>query len=116
MSQPSIALNLFAAGASSDITWEPFRDGVAIHRIYGDGVAGPAAAFLRYCPGASVPRHEHQGYEHIFVISGSQEDESGVYGAGTLVVNPPGSRHAVVSKEGCLVLVVWERPITVLGG
>jgi hypothetical protein len=26
-------------------------------------------------------------------------------------VNPPGSRHAVESAEGCLVMVVWERPI-----
>jgi hypothetical protein len=27
-----------------DYAWEPFRDGVDIFRIYGDGVSGPAAA------------------------------------------------------------------------
>ena len=29
----------------------------------------------------------------------------------TLVINPPGSRHRVVSDDGCLVLVIWEQPV-----
>ncbi|MBM3223704.1 MAG: isochorismatase family protein [Candidatus Tectomicrobia bacterium] len=91
--------------------WEPFRDGIDISPLYGDQQVGPAAALLRYRPGASLPLHHHAGYEHVFVLAGSQTDHNGVYGAGTLVINPPGSRHRVVSTDGCLVLVIWEKPV-----
>ncbi|MDP9150149.1 MAG: cupin domain-containing protein [Myxococcota bacterium] len=96
------------------IVWTPWRKGIDICRIYGDGRVGPAAAFLRYAPHAEVPLHEHDGHEHIFVLSGMQEDESGTYPAGTMIVNPPGSRHRVRSPEGCTVLVLWEQPIVFL--
>jgi anti-sigma factor ChrR (cupin superfamily) len=91
--------------------WEPFRAGIDISRLYGDGQHGPAAALLRYQPGASVPLHRHTGYEHVVVLAGSQTDHNGVHGAGTLVINPPGSQHRVVSDYGCLVLVIWEKPV-----
>lgn len=91
--------------------WRPFRPGVEIHSIYERGADGPAAAFLRYAPGAEVPRHRHVGFEHIYVLVGSQEDERGRYRAGTLLVNPPGTSHSVRSPEGCVVLAIWERPV-----
>lgn len=97
------------------IAWEPFRDGVRVHWLYRTAPDGPAAAFLRYEPGAAVPTHLHAGYEHITVLAGSQSDARGTYPAGSLVINPPGTRHAVASAEGCLVLIVWERPV-VIGG
>jgi anti-sigma factor ChrR (cupin superfamily) len=100
-------LNVLAAG---HVKWTPWRKGVEICRLYGDGKSGPAAALLRYAPNAVVPLHEHDGYEHVFVLAGAQEDESGAYLAGTMVVNTPGSRHTVRSPEGCTVLIVWERP------
>jgi anti-sigma factor ChrR (cupin superfamily) len=93
-----------------------FRPGVDIRVLYGTPGRGAAAAFLRYEPGARVPAHEHLGYELVHVLSGSQSDERGTHRAGTLIVNPPGSRHAVESAEGCLVLVVWERPIEFVSG
>ncbi len=98
----------------SGIVWTPWREGIDIFRIYGDGRTGPAAALLRYAPNAEVPLHEHDGHEHIFVLSGFQEDEAGVYRAGTMIVNPPGSRHRVRAPEGCTVLVIWEQPIIFL--
>lgn len=94
-----------------DLHWEPFRDGIAISRLYGDGTEGPAAAFLRYEPAATVPWHRHTGYEHVFVLAGSQTDQHGVHREGTLVINPPGSQHTVGSEHGCLVLVLWEKPV-----
>jgi anti-sigma factor ChrR (cupin superfamily) len=68
---------------------------------------------LRYQPGARVPSHTHLGVEHIFVVQGSQEDESGHYPAGTLLISPTGSRHQVASAEGCIVLAVWSEGIQV---
>lgn len=97
--------------AEPAVPWEPFRAGIEISRLYGDGNAGPAAALLRYQPGASVPWHRHTGYEHVLILQGAQTDLNGVHQAGTLVINPPGSRHTVLSEQGCLALVIWEKPV-----
>jgi anti-sigma factor ChrR (cupin superfamily) len=110
----SFAIDLGAI-LDKPIAWTRFYDGIDIYRIYGDGRSGPSAALLRYAPNACLPPHEHDGYEHIFVLSGSQNDESGAYAAGTMMVNPPGSRHTVRAPEGCLVLALWERPVILLG-
>ncbi len=64
------------------IPWQPFRDGVEIYRLYGDGVSGPTAALLRYKAEGIVPLHEHTGYEHILVLSGSQRDQNGTANCG----------------------------------
>jgi anti-sigma factor ChrR (cupin superfamily) len=91
--------------------WAPFREGIEILRLHGDGVQGPAAALLRYQPGARVPMHIHQGYEHVLVLTGSQRDEHGRYGPGTWLVHAPGTRHSVVSDDGCVVAVFWAEPV-----
>jgi anti-sigma factor ChrR (cupin superfamily) len=91
--------------------WQPFREGIEIHRLYGDD-SGAAAALLRYQPGASVPGHNHEGFEHVLVLSGSQTDSNGEHMSGTLVINPPGTGHSVVSEGGCIVLAIWEKPIS----
>ena len=96
---------------ASAIPWQPFRDGVEIYRLYGDGVSGPTAALLRYKGEAMVPLHEHVGYEHILVLSGSQRDQNGTATAGTLTINAPGTRHRVVSEAGCIVLAIYEKPV-----
>lgn len=93
------------------LQWQTFRQGVQICRLQGDPAQAPAAALLRYEPGATVPRHTHVGWEYIVVLSGSQEDDNGEYEAGTLKVNPPGSSHDVSSANGCLVLAIWERSV-----
>lgn len=98
------------------LRFEPFREGIQIHRLYGDGREGPAAAILKYAPGGMAPLHEHTGYEHILMLDGSQEDEQGRYGPGAFVVNPPGSRHSVRSPEGCVALLIWERPVRFIEG
>ena len=93
------------------IDWKPFRRGVAIHRLYGDGAAGPSAVLLRFEPGGEVPSHEHIGFEHILVLSGSQVDQTGLANAGTLIVNPPGTHHSIASDAGCIVLAIYEKPV-----
>jgi anti-sigma factor ChrR (cupin superfamily) len=113
MAQAIILKQLFDIQEDADrYPWQPFREGVEIHRLYGDGVSGAAAALLRYQPGATVPGHNHGGFEHILVLSGSQTDSNGEHGAGTLVINPPGTGHSVVSDGGCIVLAIWEKPIS----
>ena len=110
----SVDLAGIAAG-SVEVPWKPWRAGVEIHQLYAED-GGSAAALLRYEPGASIPAHEHGGYEHIFVVAGSQTDPRGTHRAGAMVINPPGTQHLVRAPEGCIVLVIWERPVVFLGG
>jgi anti-sigma factor ChrR (cupin superfamily) len=98
----------------SKLAWQPFQEGVDIFRLYGDGKQGPTAALLRFQPGARVPLHEHQGFEHIFVLSGSQVDENSRSETGMLIINPPGTSHSILSENGCIVLAIYEKPVRFL--
>ena len=91
-------------------------DGVEIYRLYGDGQTGPTAALLRFQKAGQVPLHEHAGYEHIIVLTGSQRDQKGAAEAGTLIINPPGTRHSVVGEAGCIVLAIYEKPVQFVAG
>jgi anti-sigma factor ChrR (cupin superfamily) len=105
-------LNL--ASEADRIPWQPFRPKVEIYRLYGDGLTGPSAALIRFQPGGKVARHTHEGFEHIFVLSGSQVDDHGSSSAGTLQVNPPGTTHSISSPSGCMVLAIYEKPVRFL--
>jgi len=107
MPNPLVFTDIINGGWES-LTFEPFREGIEIcHLVTGE----PAVALLRYQPGATVPRHQHSGLETILVLQGSQRDEFGTYGVGTLVINQVGSRHAVAADDGCVVLVQWAKPV-----
>ena len=93
---------------------KPFQPGVDIYRLYGDGISGPTAALLRFRAGGRVPLHEHTGFEHIFVLSGSQVDENSRAETGMLIINPPGTSHSILSEAGCIVLAIYEKPVKFL--
>ncbi len=92
------------------LKFQDLRAGVEIHVLH-ETPDGARAAILRYAAGAEVPSHRHEGYEYIYVLEGAQSDERGSYGAGSFVVNEPGSTHRVSSKSGCTVLILWLRPV-----
>lgn len=94
--------------------WRKLHEGVFISEIYSAGGDGPMAALLHYLPGAAVPEHLHNGYEHILVLSGEQRDPFHCYPAGTLAIQPPGHAHDVVSPAGCVALAIWARPVSLL--
>jgi anti-sigma factor ChrR (cupin superfamily) len=93
------------------IGWQPFRPGVTAHWLYKEGDGGPRAVLLRYEPGARVAVHEHVGYEHVLVLAGDQYDEEGSYAAGSLIINPPGTRHSPGSQGGCIALLIYEKAV-----
>jgi anti-sigma factor ChrR (cupin superfamily) len=94
-------------------TFVPFRAGVHRAVVY-EHPSGASMAYLRYEPGAAVPRHRHAGFEHILVLEGEQADDDGTYPAGTLLVHAPGTEHRVWSVAGCLVLAIWAEPVLFL--
>lgn len=78
-------------------------DRLMLDRI-GDEVAR-ATSIVRYAPGSSFAEHSHEKGEEFLVLEGIFSDESGDYPAGTYVRNPPGTRHAPHSDDGCRILV-----------
>ena len=115
--------NLFTGEPGStfgkeEIDFQPLttdgRSGDEIHRLYSTvetGPTGPAAAIVRYLPGATAKPHRHGGYELIHVLSGELETDDGVYPENSVLVMPPDSVHAPRSPHGCVALVVWEQPV-----
>jgi anti-sigma factor ChrR (cupin superfamily) len=93
----------------SALDFEPFRKGIDAFWLHRDPHGGPAAAVLRYRPGARLPRHRHTGWERVIMLSGSQADGQGVLRAGGVALNAPGTEHQVSSEEGCIALLIWER-------
>ena len=93
------------------VPWQAFRAGVEMLPLYGEADQGCSSALLRYQPGAKIPKHLHVGMEFLLILRGSQRDERGHYQAGTYLINPASSSHAIVSEEGCVVLAVWEKPV-----
>lgn len=67
--------------------------------------AGRATSIVRYAPGSSFSSHTHGGGEEYFVLEGTFSDQSGDYGEGYYVRNPPGSSHAPHSEKGCTIFV-----------
>jgi len=95
------------------LRFQDLREGVEIHVLH-EAPDGAKVAILRYRPGAHVPAHRHEGYEYIYVLEGEQSDERGSYSAGSFVINEPGVSHRVQSKTGCVVLIIWQRPVVFL--
>ena len=97
-----------------EIPWQPFVNGAEIHRLYGDGKAGPTAVLIRFREETQVPVHLHEGYEHIFILAGEQRDQNAIRNRGVFTINPPGTVHGVFSKAGTIVLVIYEKPVVFL--
>ena len=70
----------------------------------GDEVAR-ATTIVRYAPGSRFTAHTHGGGEEFVVLDGVFQDEYGDYPAGAYVRNPPASRHAPGSAQGCIIFV-----------
>ncbi|WP_434362285.1 cupin domain-containing protein [Parasalinivibrio latis] len=67
--------------------------------------SGHVTSIVEYLPGTAFPEHIHPMGEEILVLDGVFSDETGDYGKGTYIRNPPGSRHSPFSKYGCIIFV-----------
>lgn len=99
-----------------ELRFEPLlsegRVNAEVHRLYTvEQTGGPAAALVRYLPGAKAQPHRHTGYELIYVLSGELQTDEGTFPADSLLVMSPESVHGPRSEHGCLALAVWEQPV-----
>lgn len=69
------------------------------------GEVARATSIVRYAPGGRFSPHVHEKGEEYLVLSGVFSDESGDFAQGTYVRNPPGSRHAPFTRDGCVIFV-----------
>lgn len=98
-----------------DLPWRPWvengRDGVDMVPLFGGDPNGAAALLLRFRPGAHGDFHKHGGAELMFVLDGVLEDDKGGYfPKGSVVVESEDSIHQALSRQGCTLLAVRERP------
>ena len=66
---------------------------------------GLVTSIVKYEAGSRFAEHCHPYGEEIFVLEGVFSDEQGDYPAGTYIRNPPGSKHAPFSEQGCVLFV-----------
>lgn len=90
----------------SEIAWVDAIAGIRQKAIWHDSQTKRRAALVRFDPGAQLPRHKHVGNELIFVIEGSNADESGEVLAGNFNYRPDGCLHTVSSKNGATIFAV----------
>ena len=67
--------------------------------------SGRATSIVVYTPGSAFHHHTHQQGEEIVVLDGIFSDETGDYGPGSYLKNPPGSAHSPSSETGCTLFV-----------
>ena len=92
---------------SNSLPWQA-SPSPRVHRRLLERIGGEVAratSVVRYAAGARFDVHSHDLGEEILVLEGTLSDESGVYGPGTYLKNPPGSAHAPFSEEGCTLFV-----------
>ncbi|SHL55659.1 cupin domain-containing protein [Roseibium suaedae] len=96
-----------AVVASAELPWIPSpMQGVERRMLERDGAeVARATSLVRYAPGSAFSAHSHDMGEEFLVLEGTFSDETGDYGRGMYVRNPPGSSHTPNSRDGAVILV-----------
>ena len=88
----------------SDIPWTDAMPGVRQKPFWHDKETNRRAIMARFEAGAKLPLHRHLGDELIFVLEGSNADESGEVLTGNANYRPNNCAHTVTTKNGATVL------------
>jgi anti-sigma factor ChrR (cupin superfamily) len=99
----------------SDLAWADAMPGVRQKPIWHDKETKRRAVLVRFEPGAKLPSHRHAGDELIFVIEGSNADESGEVMTGDMNYRPNGCVHTVTTRNGVTVLALVTGGVEMLG-
>jgi anti-sigma factor ChrR (cupin superfamily) len=99
----------------SDLAWADAMSGVRQKPIWRDKETQRRAVLVRFEPEAKLPAHRHVGDELIFVIEGSNADESGEVMTGDMNFRPNGCVHTVTTHNGATVLALVTGGVEMLG-
>ncbi|MBT4519754.1 MAG: cupin [Halieaceae bacterium] len=96
-----VVINTLREGWISSPSAGVFRRPLARSEEHG----GHITSIVKYEKEASFTPHVHPMGEEIWVLDGVFSDETGDYGKGTYIRNPPGSHHTPFSEPGCTIFV-----------
>jgi anti-sigma factor ChrR (cupin superfamily) len=88
----------------NEIAWIDALPGIKQKPIFSDKETHRRAILARFEAGAKLPKHRHVGDEIVFVLEGSNADESGELVAGNMNYRPNGCTHTVSSTNGATAL------------
>jgi anti-sigma factor ChrR (cupin superfamily) len=88
----------------NEVAWVDALPGIRQKPIFSDKETHRRAVLARFEAGAKLARHRHVGDEIVFVIEGSNADESGELVAGNMNYRPNGCTHTVSSTNGATAL------------
>lgn len=104
------------------LPWKPLveggvkTDGISVKVCRFDEAAGrPPTFLLKFEPGASYPNHNHPGGEEVFVIEGEARFGPNQLRAGDYLYTPPGAKHPVYSKTGCVMFFIVPEEVEITG-
>jgi anti-sigma factor ChrR (cupin superfamily) len=86
------------------IPWVEMHPGIHAKPLWADDATKRRVQLTRFDPGASLPRHRHDGDEILFVIEGALTDDFGAVTTGNVGYRPNGCVHTVTTKNGATVL------------
>ena len=101
--------------------WQPLiengkhYEGISVISLHHDLAKGRSTTILlKFEPGAGYPYHDHPGGEEIFVLQGEATLEEVTLSTGDYLYTPPGFKHSVTSKTGCVLLFVVPEEVVIL--
>jgi quercetin dioxygenase-like cupin family protein len=99
--------------------WKPLNEpgvsGISVKVLRFDKGAGRAPTFLlKFEPGATYPAHNHPAGEEVFVLEGEVTFGEHHLVEGDYIYTPPGGKHAVWSKQGCVMLLCVPEEVVIL--
>jgi anti-sigma factor ChrR (cupin superfamily) len=112
---PSSALNMDFTDrlviATADQDWLPSPSPTVWRKPLERAAAehGHTSSIVRFDRDSFFPAHTHPLGEEMLILEGVFSDETGDYGPGTYIRNPPGSRHTPFSRDGCTLFVKLDQ-------
>jgi quercetin dioxygenase-like cupin family protein len=105
---------------SNETSWKPLIEpgvstsGISVKVLrYDESTKRAPSILLKFEPGASYPYHNHPAGEELFVLEGSVVLEGTLLVAGDYLYTPPGFKHSVTSRTGCIVLFLIPQEVEV---
>jgi quercetin dioxygenase-like cupin family protein len=106
---------------SSKIEWQPLIEddvntkGIFVKILRYDEAAKRAPVILlKFEPGAKYPAHNHPAGEEVFVLEGEVKFGNMHLLEGDYLYTPPNGKHAVWSKNGCIMLLNIPEEVEIL--
>lgn len=87
--------------------WRILREGIQIKSLAKDPERGIQIDIIKLAPSLDDPPHWHNGFEWVYILEGSMEDDKGLHKKGDFLSNYKDQKHKVRTEEGCTALIVW---------